>query len=95
MPGALNTSTQEAPNGFKANIAGLDCYVTEILDDDGTNSFGAVFNPRRAFVGMYSKDVIMLRDEDADFFKTKNGMYLYSDFAVHYQEALCLFASAL
>ena len=55
IPAANNDSVNVAPTGFRANIAGLDFYSTEILDDDGTNYFGAVFNPKRAFVGMNSE----------------------------------------
>ena len=73
----------------------MDFYETEVVDDDTVNYLGAVLNPVRAFIGMWNDAVRSLDENDVLFFRTLSGMYWFSDFAIHYDEAICRVESPL
>ena len=96
LPAAVEQANAVRPaNGFYASVLGIDLYETEVLDDDGTNYFGAVINPRRAIAGMWSDQVRSLDVNDVIQYRMLKGMYMYSDFAIHWDEAICRVESPL
>lgn len=96
LGGAIERAGAQQPlNGFYDRVAGVDFYETEIVDDDTVNYFGAIFDRSRAFVGMWSDSVNAMDENDVLFFRMLRGMYWYSDFAIHWDEAICRIESPL
>lgn len=82
-------TSKPGARGFHSNLAGLDLYKTNVVDDDGTNFRGCVFQKTRAFVGFWSTGVNVLTDLDLLFFRNEIGTYWYFDAAIHWDEAGC------
>jgi hypothetical protein len=82
-------SNNKPRNGFVANQYGLDIYVTNIIDDDGTDYRNLVFDRSRAIVGLWDDAVDAAELLDIEFFRNRLSVCWFSDFAMHWDEAGC------
>lgn len=86
----LDSFQRQGPRaGFKGSIGGIDVYATNIVDDDTTNYINLVFDPRRAFVGMWDDSVSSFQDLDIESFRTDFATCWFSDFVINWDEAGC------
>lgn len=85
----LEQFSMNGPAGFKGNLAGIDVYATNIVDDDTTNYINLVFDPTRAFVGMWDDSVTAFQDLDIEYFRTDFATCWFSDFVINWDEAGC------
>lgn len=84
-----------APTGYVTTVAGIEIYETDALTDDGTNTVAAVFNKARAIIGMWADSPKNMDEDDATFLRRLSNMYWYSDFGIHWQEAICKLSSVI
>lgn len=87
--------SMQAPNGFVDTVGGISFYETEVIDDDTTFYRAGLFNPARAFIGMWSDQVREMMENDVLSFRMLKGMYWYFDAAIHWDEALVRVESPL
>ena len=81
--------------GFRATIGGVDIFTTNIVDDDGTNFRNLVFDASRAFVGYYDEGVRTGTETQLEWLRDAVASWIYSDFAIHWDEAGCRFLSPI
>lgn len=84
-----------APTGYVTTVAGIEIYETDALSDDGTNEIAAVFNKARALIGMWADAPKQMDVNDPTYLRRLSSMYWYSDFGIHWVEAICKLASTL
>lgn len=80
----------QQPNGFAGTLPGLDIYVTDGLPTGAGDATALVFNPERAFFGMYSAapDVRVNWIGSQGFF-TEVTAHMFSTVLEWYDEAGC------
>lgn len=83
------------PAGFIANLAGIDVYQTNIIDDDGTNYRNLVFDSSRALIGMWDDAAQTFEESDVVFFRDLIASCAFADFAMHWDEAACQLLSPI
>jgi hypothetical protein len=80
----------QAPNGFAGTLPGLDIYVTDGLPTGGGDATALVFNPERAFFGMYSAaPIVRVNWIGSQGFFTEVTAHMFSTVVEWYDEAGC------
>jgi len=76
-------------NGRVTSVGGIQIYTTNVIDDDGTNFRNAIFDPSRAFVGMWDDSVDVMTQIEIEYFRNRLASCHFSDFEIHFPEAIC------
>lgn len=86
-------TTQAA--GFVGTQFGADIFATDIIDDTGTQFIGAAFYPELAIAGVWDDQMALMRESEMAYLRDGRVGYVFSDFAIHWDEAICKILSNL
>jgi len=80
----------QGPNGFAGSLPGIDIFVTDGTPQGGGDATALVFNPDRAFFGMYSAAPnVRVNWSGSQGFFTEVTAHIFSTVVEWYDEAGC------
>lgn len=83
-----NLNANRAVTGYVTTIGGIEIYLTNIIDSDGTNFRNAIFDPSRAFAGIWDDAVDYEEQGDILRFRKYVAGSHFSDFNIHWDQAI-------